>query len=119
MTRYLVQPRDQIFVKGYGVLYFAKSMYGNIGKNISKILSDKYSEKVLDHAKQSATDAFKTAIKRATQKIAEAAGGLIGDKITNKIMEISKSPQQNNSETVKNKHDEEIPKESYMSPEER
>ena len=41
MTRYLVQPRDQIFVKGYGFLYFAESMCGNIGKNISKILSGK------------------------------------------------------------------------------
>ena len=25
MTRYLVQPRDQIFVKGYGFLSFAKN----------------------------------------------------------------------------------------------
>ena len=33
MTRYSVQPKDQIFVKGYGVLSFAKSM----GRNISKI----------------------------------------------------------------------------------
>ena len=31
MTRYSVQPRDQIFVKGYGVLSFTKI----IGKNIS------------------------------------------------------------------------------------
>ena len=26
MTRYSVQPRDRIFVKGYGFLSFAKSM---------------------------------------------------------------------------------------------
>ena len=37
MTRYSVQPRDQIFVKGYGFLSFAK----NIDKNISKNLSSK------------------------------------------------------------------------------
>ena len=36
---YLVQPRDRIFVKGYGFLYFAKSMGKNIVKNTSKILS--------------------------------------------------------------------------------
>ena len=53
----LVQPRDQIFVKGYGFSSFAK----NIGKNISKNLSSKYSQKLLDHAKQSTTDALKTA----------------------------------------------------------
>ena len=36
MMRYLVQPRDQTFVKGYGFLSFAKNMGRNIGKNISK-----------------------------------------------------------------------------------
>ena len=28
--RYLIEPRDRIYVKGYGFLYFAK----NIGKNL-------------------------------------------------------------------------------------
>ena len=36
MTRYSVQPRDQIFVKRYVFLYFTKNMGRNIGKNISK-----------------------------------------------------------------------------------
>ena len=65
MARYSVQPRDQIFVKGYGFQSFAKNMGENIGKNISKNLSGKYSKKLLDHARQSATDAFKTASKKA------------------------------------------------------
>ena len=65
MTRYSVQPRDRIFVKGYGFLSFAKNMGKNIGKNISKKLSSKYCQKLLDHAKKSATDAVKTASKRA------------------------------------------------------
>ena len=39
MTRYSVQPRYRIFVKGYGFLSFAK----NMGKNIRKNLSGKYS----------------------------------------------------------------------------
>ena len=55
-----VQPRDRIFVKGYGFLSFAK----NIGKSISKNLGAKYSQKLLDHAKQSAIDALKTSSKR-------------------------------------------------------
>ena len=59
MMRYSVQPRDRMFVKGYGFLSFAK----NIGKNISKNLSGKYSQKLLDHAKQSAADAIKTTSK--------------------------------------------------------
>ena len=60
MTRYSVQPRDQIFLKGYGFLSYAKNMDRNIGKNISKSLSSKCTQKILDYAKQSATDVFKT-----------------------------------------------------------
>ena len=52
MTRYSVQPRDQIFVKGYGFLSFAKNMGKSIGKNLSKKLSGKCSQKLLNHAKE-------------------------------------------------------------------
>ena len=38
MTRYSVQPRDRIFVKGYGFLSFAENMDKHIGKNITKNL---------------------------------------------------------------------------------
>ena len=40
--RYSVQPRGRIFVKGYGFLFFAKTIGKNIGKTISKNLSSKY-----------------------------------------------------------------------------
>ena len=36
MTRFSVQPRDQIFVKGYGRFPFAKNMGKNIGKTINE-----------------------------------------------------------------------------------
>ena len=55
---YSVQPRDQIFVKGYGFLSFAKNMSQNIGKNISKNLSCKFSQKLLDHAKPATNALF-------------------------------------------------------------
>ena len=55
--RYSIEPRDRIYVKGYGFLSFAK--------NIGKSLSSKYGQKLLDSA---ATDAIKTASKRAIQK---------------------------------------------------
>ena len=58
--RYLIDPKNRIYVKGYGFWSFAK----NMGKN----LSDKYGQKLLDSAKKSATDAIKTASKRAIQK---------------------------------------------------
>ena len=35
------------------------------------------------------------------------------------MAKVSRNSQQNNSETVTNKHDKEIPKERYISPEEK
>ena len=49
--RYSVQPRDRIFIKGYGFLSFAKNNGKNIIKNIRKKLSGKYSQKLFDYAK--------------------------------------------------------------------
>ena len=82
-------------------------------------MSGKCSQKLLDPAKQFATDPFKTASRRAIQKIAEPTGDLIGNKIANKITKVSKNSQQNNSETVRNENDKEIPKERYISPKQR
>ena len=36
MTRCLIEPRDQILVKGHGFLPFAKNMTKHLGKNICK-----------------------------------------------------------------------------------
>ena len=43
MTKYSVQPRDQIFLKSFGFLSFVEKMNKKIGKNISKNLSGKKS----------------------------------------------------------------------------
>ena len=48
------------------------------------------------------------------QKTAEATGDLIGNKFAKRITKCSR-----NSETVTNENYKEIPKESYISPEER
>ena len=113
MICYSVQTRDRIFVKGYGFLCFAKNMGKNIGKNISKNLSR------TNHAKRSATNALKIASKRIIPKTAEATGDLTTNKTAHKITIFSNYSQQNNSETVTNEHDKEIPKEKYISPEEK
>ena len=68
MMHYSVQPRDQIFVKGYGFLSFAKNIGKNIGKNICKNLSGTYSQKLLDQATQSVTDALQTTSERIIKK---------------------------------------------------
>ena len=57
--------------------------------------------------------------KEQFKKKAEAAGDFIGNNISDKMTKVSKSLQQNNLETLTNKHDEEIRKERYIPPEER
>ena len=74
--RYSIERRNRIYVKGYGILSFAKSM--------GKSLRNKYGQKLLDSAKKSTTDAIKTASKRAIQNAAEATGDLIGNNIADK-----------------------------------
>ena len=71
-------------MKGYGFFSF--------GKNMGKSLSNKYGQKLLDKAKKFTTDAIKRASKRSIQKTTEAIGGLIGNKIADKITSISKNP---------------------------
>ena len=85
-----------------------------MGKNISKNLSDKYNQKLLDHAKQAATDTLKKTSKRVIQKTAEATGDFIGNISASRI-----SKRLKNSQTVTNENDKEIPKEIYISQEER
>ena len=86
MTRYSIQPKDQIFVKGYRFLSFTKIRGRNIDKILSKNISRKYSQKLVDHAQLSATYVLKTASKRPIQKTAEGTDDLIGNKIADKIL---------------------------------
>ena len=106
--RYSIEPRDRIYVKGYGFLSFAK--------NMGKSLSNKYGQKLLDSAKKSTTDAIKTASKRAVQKTADATGVLIGKKIVDKITSVSKksAKESSNDQTKADK-----PNKRYISPDER
>ena len=108
--RYSIEPRNRIYVKRYGFLFFAKNMCKN--------LSNKYSQKRLDNAKKSTTDAVKTVSKQAIQKTAEATGDLIGNKIADKITIVSKKPAK---ELPNDETDVEIatPKKRYISPEKR
>ena len=112
--RYSIQQRDNIYVKGYGFLSFAK--------NIGKSLSNKYGQKLLGSTKNCTTDAIKTASKKAIQKNAEASGDLIGNKIADKIMNVSKKPVKklHNNDEIK-EEDVEIatPKKKYISTQER
>ena len=93
--RYSVEPRDRIYVKGYGFLSFAK--------NMGKGLSNKYAQKLIDSARKSTTGAIKTASKRVIEKTAEATRDIIDNKIADKITTVStkvhsKKPSNNNND---------------------
>ena len=104
--RYSIEPRDRVYVKGYGFMSFARSM------------SNKYGKKLVDTAKKSATDAIKTASKRAIQKTAEATGDLVGNKIADKITSVSKKSTKK-LPTIDEDVELTTHKKRYISPEER
>ena len=112
--RYSTEPRDRIYVKGYGFLSFAK--------NMGKSLSNKYGQKLLDSAKKPRADAMKTASKRAIQKPAEATVDLTGNKIADEITSVSnkKSTKElHNNDEIKEDVEITTPKKRCVSPEER
>ena len=108
--RYSIEPRNRVYVKGYGFLLFAK--------NIAKNFSNKYSQKLIDTAKKSATDALKTASKGAIQKTTEATGDLICNKIADKRTSVSKKSNKN-PPTIDEDTELTTNKERYISPKER
>ena len=80
--RYSIEPRFRKYVKGYGVLSFAKN-FGN-----------KYGKKLMDTATKTGTDAAKTASKRVVQKTAEATStGKPKEKETKQTEEIYIPPE--------------------------
>ena len=111
--RYSIEPRDRIYVKGYGFLSFAKT--------IRKSLSNKYNQKLLDSTKKYTTDPIKTAPKAAIQKTAEATGDSIGNKIADKSVSKKKSAKElhNNELTKEDNVEITTHKKRYISPEER
>ena len=115
---YSIETRERIYEKGCGFLSFARNL-GIHATKVAKNLNNKYGQKLADSAKKSATDALKIAGKRAIQKTAEASGAsgeLEGNFIADKITSISKKPA---SEPHSNAVSNEIPKERYISPQER
>ena len=96
--RYSTEPRYRKYVKGYGFLSFARTF------------GDKYGKKLMDTATKTGIDVAKTASKRVFQKTAEATGGLIRNKIADKITSLGKT---------KSKEKEKEEQEIYIPPEKR
>ena len=98
--RYSIEPNERRQIKGYGFLSFAR------------YFSDKYSKSLMDKGINVSKKFANTAGKKILKKAAKSTGDLIGNKIADKITSASKKSQ---SDEVNN----EIPKERYISPNER
>ena len=92
--RYRIEPRERIFVKGYGFMSFARNF------------NDKYGKSLRNASKTFA----KTAGKEILKETVKATGDLIGNKIADKI-----TAKPHNKDEVING----MPKERYISPKER
>ena len=79
----------RIYVKRSKFLSVTRNTGTHANKN-AKDLSNKYSKKFLDGAEKSTTYTIKAAAKRAILKTAEATGDLIGNKIANQHLKISR-----------------------------
>ena len=86
--RYLTEPRFRKYVKDYGFLSFAKT------------LGNKYGKKLMDTATKTGIDAAKTASKTVVQKTTEATVDLIGNKIADKIISISKPKEKEKTKAI-------------------
>ena len=104
--RYSIEPKDRVYMKGYGFLSFARGM------------SNKYGKKRVGTAKKSTTDAIITASKRAIQETAEATGNLVGNKLADKITSVSKKSTKK-LPTIDQDAELSTHKKRYISPEER
>ena len=90
--RYSTELRFRKYVKGYGFLLFARKFGDEYGKNL------------MDTATKTGIDAAKTSPKRVVQKTAEATGGLIGNKIVDKITSIGKPKEIEKTNQVEQIH---------------
>ena len=75
--RYSIEPRERRFVKGYGLMSFARNF------------SDKYSKSLMDKGIDVSKTFAKTAGKKILKETAKATGDLIGNKIADKITSAS------------------------------
>ena len=66
-------------------------MIKDMALSFARKFVDKYGKKLMDTETKKGIDAAKTASKRVVQKIAEATGDLIGNKIADKITSFGKT----------------------------
>ena len=123
--RYSIEPRERIYVKGYGFMPFARNFGNKYGKKLMNTaiktgtnFNSKYGKKLKDTAIKTGKDFATIAGKKIVHKSAEATGDLLGNKIADKIT-TKPSKKSQNKEIQSDEVNNEIPKEKFISPKER
>ena len=123
--RYSIQPRERRYVKGYGIMSFARNCGNKYGKKLMNTaiktdtnFNSKYGKKLTDTAIKTGKDFATIAGKTIVHKSSEATGDLIGNPIADKIT-AKPSKKSQNEEMQSNQVNNEIPKERYIPPKER
>ena len=122
--RYSIEAKERRCIKGYGFLSFARNFGNKYGKKLMNTaiktgtnFNSKYGKKLTDTAIKTDKDFATIAGKKIVHKSAQASGGLISNKIADKITSASK--KSHNEEIQSNEVNNGIPKERYISPKER
>ena len=87
--RYLVEPRDRMYIQEYSTLSFAKSA--------AKKFGDKYGKKIMN-----------------TAKTAKATGDLIGNRIADKITSVGKKDTTESHNKISETQENYIPTENHQ-----
>ena len=95
--RYLIEPRERRYVKGYDFMSFARNFGNKCGKKLMNTaiktginFNSKYGKKLTDTGIKTGKDFATIAGKKIVHKSAEGTGDLIGNKIADKITSASK-----------------------------
>ena len=105
--RYSLEPSYKRYVQGQGFMSFAKNI-GNIYSrkifdkivDVGKKMSNKYGRKIFDRSMDAGKNFPKIAGKKVLHKSSEMTGGMIGNKIADRITESSRNKAQKEDDRI-------------------
>ena len=110
--RYSLETHYRRYVQGQGIMSFARNIGNKYGKSIissknakkifdvSKSMKNKYGKKVLDNSLSASKYFAKIAGKKVLTTSAEAIGGLIGNKIADRITKSARNKKQKEDDRI-------------------
>ena len=105
--RYSLETSYRRYEQGQGFMFFAKNIGNKYGRKIydksidvGKSMKKKYGKKILDNNLSTGKDFAKIAGKKVLTKSTEATGGLIGNKITDRITKSTRTKAQKEDDKI-------------------